>query len=1418
LACFVPLYFWVGYRLSRDWQDDIIRAQGKTANRWGLVLLVIAALWALTNLTSGASAASTHIILAGAVVLAACLWKRPNYLLGASLLIFSSATFSMTELGLSIPQLGVGWASLAIIHILIALYLGNDFSQPLVYAGYITAALSLIPPLFPYDAELLIYSLGNWIGISAWGAYLAHKVQPGFVFRPKWMVSIFHWMAALPLPLWIWLSFLNRRPADFSLALGFAALSWGMLGLSFRLNLLNKGYRAPWYLIGILVSVIAPISAFIISPDGLTPALCLLSAGIIYFADAFTSRQSIELVPAGLVTAWGLSLLIYRLDIPPELRYFSLGLLVAVYFLIGLWIERTRSAVYTHKFLTPLYWVGHILAGIIFLWVYVQSLDSASRYLGWTDEMKVWGAVTQILLGMAYIAYAWGVNKSRWSHVGIWLVTFGGGFIAILLSTGSGRSAVLTALGAIIYILAERGMYALQSHPNLTRRQRAKIRIARSLYARPLLVVGWIISIATIGLALIRNLMILEGGRIQQIWGIVALLLITGLYALAAKLFRRVRYVWFSSLLVFTPWTILTNLGWFTSYRLTPPGFAVSWMFLAWGLFLLSLWVARISDRRYAQPLKVIANLLAPFALLWGVADAETSRYTFGMAIGLYGLAAWLWYRRAKVSDDPISTFTVSKYLYPTLGLIPVWCVYWVIRWLPEARHELYGLMFLAFGALGLLVGRRLERIAPKEEIKIGYALPGYLSGYITLIVGTMLVAHIPPLLALALLYAAALMLVSARIFSSPLWVYPAAVIVPFSLLISLTEAGIPVERQGWWLIGLAAIYLSLTWLLRRANLLAHSTSTLAIGFALIAFGLPPSSQDQIGAIWGYGAAALLYAISAFWLRQPLLLIPASALAIVPYAAGLQRSAIAPEFYGLALFPGAFLALAAGWYLDRHFGSWKGFPWNNPTRWLGALAERLLGWWALPLYALGFGLAGVSPIFTDGRGDLIALNFLVLLGPLAWAIYRFRFRFWLFAAILSAHLSMVFYLQSLGWWQYPAPAWLRFIPITALSMALGLCVEHRLGEGSPLKPDKLLSGWSRPFYVFVLFDILFAQLFSLDGGEAGALVSLIHALFFVILASIWVSRFLPYLVAVLGAVALGQWLTTLTGPVEGLPYAYALLTLGYGLIGYGIEFWKKRFWNVDDDEAISTNRYQRILIYQSPFQKVSILLSAGVLVLALSIGVELISWTIKAIFGLTFREIVDLETVRMAVRVFSITGLLYLTAAVVKHKTRLGYFAGMMLLTGWLIYAFYIQQWEDLPLVQWYAIPVGLYLIGIAYLEWQHRNKQWARWLDYAAMVLMFGSLFWQTMILGWKFALLLGVEGLVSLWWGSARRLRRFFYAGILGVVLATVGQLVNALQAINQWITFGIIGSLLVLVAVIVERRMETFKAWQESLEDWE
>jgi len=54
--------------------------------------------------------------------------------------------------------------------------------------------------------------------------------------------------------------------------------------------------------------------------------------------------------------------------------------------------------------------------------------------------------------------------------------------------------------------------------------------------------------------------------------------------------------------------------------------------------------------------------------------------------------------------------------------------------------------------------------------------------------------------------------------------------------------------------------------------------------------------------------------------------------------------------------------------------------------------------------------------------------------------------------------------------------------------------------------------------------------------------------------------------------------------------------------------------------------------------------------------------------------------------------------------------------------------------------------------------------------------------------------------------------------VILATLGQLLNALQEVNQWITFGLIGLILVLLAILVERKLEAIKAWRLVLETWE
>jgi len=448
---------------------------------------------------------------------------------------------------------------------------------------------------------------------------------------------------------------------------------------------------------------------------------------------------------------------------------------------------------------------------------------------------------------------------------------------------------------------------------------------------------------------------------------------------------------------------------------------------------------------------------------------------------------------------------------------------------------------------------------------------------------------------------------------------------------------------------------------------------------------------------------------------------------------------------------------------------------------------------------------------------LIALNFILLASFYGWAVYRFKSRFWLLAAILATHLSLGFYLDTLHLWHNPEVAWLRFLPLTGAILFAGLFIEIRWDEKSPLHTERIFVGWSRPFHLFVAIDILLSQLGSLGGTYAGAEVSIINMLMVAALASIWVAPALSYISMFLGFSALLQWRDAANWMNINLPAHLAALALGYGVLGFGYRLLKARTGK-DEEEPGSHPVQSWHSVWEVPLQRSSSIISILSLLLAALMGINIARWSVLAFFGVPFRQIVEAATVYMAVWVLSLNGLLYVPASIVYKRIRLGYVAAGMLLTSWFLYAFYINAWDNLKQLQWYAIPAGLYLLGIGFVEWLRGNKNLARWLDYLAIFLMVGSLFWQTLVFGWWFALLLGAEGFAAFWWGSARRLRRFFYAGMAGVVLAGLGQLLNALQEVNQWITFGLIGIVLVMLAIIVERRLETIKTWTQVLETWE
>ena len=1439
LACLTPLYLYTGYKLSAYKEDDILSSHGQTATGWGVVLIVVASLLSLTDLTSGTAAAATHAILAGSMTLAAILWRQPSALYGASFFAFITSTFAMTELNLPLNQLGVGWDSLAILHILLVLFFARPvqnadkrtpFLLPLVIAAYLLGVLAMLPPIFLYDGPLLSYVLGIWIAISALGAYLAHRGQPGFIpidiveaKRPNLLQrlisthAIYHWFTTLPLPFWIWIVAKNNQPPAPALPLLLVALAWFMVFVSHWLKFAGKDCRIPWRLTGLVVSVVAAVVAFLAAAGGYTPGIALIAIGILFFFDTLASQDRTGFYPAGLTTALGIWLVLKHAQIDNEVITLVLSLLVAIYMLAGLETERRKYPFATLKFLSPLYHTAHLLAVVVLARIYMHPINDFFGSAEWTVPVQLWGAADQLILAIVYGLFAWARYQEAWGYITIWLVMLGGGFIAIGFGRGQGASAAMGALLTLMVVLAERSLHELKQRSTIERHTRAIIRLVWGLYRRPLLVTGWTASAGIILFALVRNLILLGGGRIQQIWAAVGLLIITALYAISAYLFRQARFVWLAVLVLFAPWTILTNLGWFTTYQPTLPDFAISWILLGWLLFGLRLWIEGRVPRAYVVPLKTATHILLPFSLLWAIPDTEASLYTVGLATALYATSAWLNHRQAQSQTKDLSPLAVTKFFYPVAGLLPLWCVYWLDYLSPLARHEHFGLVILAFGVLEFVAGILLEGIAPRREWARAYGLPAYLASYISLMLGTLLVADRSSILVWAFLYDATLMVASARVFRSELWLYPGAALTALSLWVALQNANVPVERQGWWLIGLAAVYLLMAWVSRRIGLTAYGRVLITSGFVLIALGLPPSSRDQIGAIWGYSSAAFLYALSAFWLRQPLLLTPACVLVTVPYAILLQRSAIPSEYYGLSLFPGAAVALFLGWRLDRHLGAPSEFPWNNPNLWFVELDKRIWYWWALPLYGLGLALASAAPFFADARAHLIAVNLLLLAAFYGWAVYRFRIRFWLVMALFSILSALVFYLETFEFWRNPEEAWLRFLPLTVLMLVTGLGVEKRRSEGSPLHTQRLFLGWSRPFYLFVFLDIFLAQLGTLRGTFAGAEVSLVHTLLIAVLASLWVVTEFSYLSALLGLVALLQWRVAahLTG--ISLPIHLAGLALGYGVLGFGYELFVRQRGRPEGEQKSKPDQ-TGYSIWKLPLQRSAMVISFYSFLLAVVFGFSLVGWSLRALFGLPFRQFVELETVSMTVWVLSLVGLLYVAAAAVYQRIRLGYLAVGLMMAGWFLYAFYINAWDNLSQLQWYAMPAGLYLLAIGYLEWQRGSRDLARWLDYAAILLMLGSLFWQTLVFGWGHALMLGSEGFAAFWWGSARRLRRFFYAGMAGVILGTLGQLLNALQEVNQWITFGLIGLVLVIMAILVERKLEAIKAWQQVLESWE
>lgn len=711
----------------------------------------------------------------------------------------------------------------------------------------------------------------------------------------------------------------------------------------------------------------------------------------------------------------------------------------------------------------------------------------------------------------------------------------------------------------------------------------------------------------------------------------------------------------------------------------------------------------------------------------------------------------------------------------------------------------------------------------------------------LTAVIGTFLVGGSQPILIGALLFNAFLGILSARFFEQPRWLFVTVAAVPIAWLLTLDEWNFPGDRFGWGLLALGQVYLVVVWALCRwkrsekerstQQLTANALPFLVGVFGLLVVAVPMSSQDRLGVQIGYSAAVFLLVQMAVWLKQPILSAVAAVLFTIPYWVTVSSLGLEGANYGLTLWPLIFGYWLLAYHLDvfaglrpplsdgdtdDDFSPWRPFPWHSPNLWGFAAAGRLLHWWALPFYALALGGAVLAVLLSVTDPAQLTITLLLAAVIFGWSTGYFRLRGWLLVTIAALQLAYLAGLRWIGWGDSSSQAALLFLPVTFITAYGGILAEwHWKQQRAELRG----ANWSTPFFIMLAADIVLAQtvssnfgfIFQVDGE--GIVTTFGHTLLLAVLAVWWKSRGLAAFTTILGTVGLIQFFFFVEVELTTWPVVLALTAVVYGLAAYFLRYL--------DKSGMAWVRQPAVQIWEQPLLFGGWLISGLSLLTIAAAGLKVLALTLQALFRTPQLTPGDVVQVQMVAAVLALLGLFYLTAAVVDRLPRLGYIAMGMLLAAW--------SWEWALVwgqreVQWYALPAGVYLLVVGYLEWHGGRRALARWIDYGALLLLLGTSFWQSLgPVGWPYALLMGFEGLMITWWGSTRRLRRFLYAGVVGVTVDVIGQLIQPLlTATNRWIVFGIVGIFLVSLAILVERRLENVLALTKDvrrrLENWE
>ncbi|HSO14069.1 MAG TPA: hypothetical protein VLT51_16960 [Anaerolineales bacterium] len=833
----------------------------------------------------------------------------------------------------------------------------------------------------------------------------------------------------------------------------------------------------------------------------------------------------------------------------------------------------------------------------------------------------------------------------------------------------------------------------------------------------------------------------------------------------------------------------------------TPIILIVPW--LMWSAVLLAIgYVLDKNKARYSHGPYLGGYALMTYALILSTSVRLTNIYALALSI-LLAIASYLvvHFGRHHTFEDFVNKFwhkadettrqiASTIFLFYAAYAIPVL----LTQYLAHIKLDLAwrGVTLAITAPLYIAVSLLIRRSKSRSIVTVP-TWATYSAGYALTAIGAMISFGDERLAIYVLALNAVVYAASAYIFRQPFWLYLTTALAPIVTLLTLSYTDhLETQLVAWTFMAFAFVYLAIGQVFDRAKktqdqsgIHPFATPFYMPGFLLSAIALALASNERMLAIEVYSAGVVLYALSSILFRETLFYYPAAWLAAVPYYLAITLTSLETRWYGLAWLPLILIYIGLGRFVFHKRG-------------LAPLGQGPLADWlthpAVPFHLLAYALS-ISMISLSYASPLpLTIAFGIAATIYFISAYLFKNPAWIYPALFAAHMTVLAYFTI-----NPSGGPMRHITLPFLAMTwLTSLVGYAFERKTPLTYENKsyrfsflnrLFGhsWARPFFAFAIIEMVIWQSLALTGYDTALIVASGHALLLALFSLLWTEGALVY-----GAVAFS--LLAVGTSLKQAEVQFADAVAVYGGIGFGLYLLGRIL------DALSA-RIKSLTVWLTPLTHASITLTA----LAILINLPTVTSHMTA-----------------TAAAFASAGALYVSIAYRGRMYRLGYFGMALLELAWVL-ALVIN---DVGQPQWYAIPGGLYFIGLGYLEWSRNKSRYAVGLEILGLGLLFVTSFAQSLNgeNGLPYFALLMAEGLIVIWWGVYQKRKIPFFTGIGASAVNIVAQVIVLVNVydINRWfVAFGA-GLLIMGFAIYIERSREQLRTrareLSETLEKWE